>query len=341
MPRFLKYLLFLLLGVLLGFFYLQKQAGPQRLSLESGLLWTAEEVAPPLPTPSPFPQKISLLFGGDLMFDRHIRKTAQETGYLNLFSEELKQLLAEPDLVIANLEGPITERDSISIYSVPGGPGNTVFTFDPEVGQLLKEVNIHLVNLGNNHIFDLGADGIESTLSYLNQAEVEYFGWLGSRQEVVNLNKPAMIKKVSDFTLGFVNYNQFGPQDFNQVLQEIEQVRPQVDYLTVYTHWGAEYVPDASELTKQQARQAIDMGADLVIGTHPHVIQPHEDYQQGRIYYSLGNFVFDQYFRPEVTRGQLVQVQLERENSQASSSATFQEFEVVMQANQPIKLIDN
>ena len=57
--------------------------------------------------------------------------------------------------------------------------------------------------------------------------------------------------------------------------------------------------------------------------------------------YSLGNFVFDQYFRPEVTRGQLVQVQLERENSQASSSATFQEFEVVMQANQPIKLIDN
>lgn len=339
MPRLLKFTLFLIFGAFLGLFYLWYRAEPQRVSLESGVLWTAQEIISPTPTPAS--STATLLFGGDMMFDRHVRLTAKDLGYVNLFSDELKQLFAEHDLVIANLEGPITDNPSKSLNTTPGGPNNTVFTFDPEVAQILKQVNIQLVNLGNNHIFDFGLAGANSTLEYLTQAEVGYFGWLGNRSDALKFNKISLITQVKDFTLGFVNYNQFGDQVFNEVLQEIIDLRPQVEYLIVYTHWGIEYAPEANEVIKQQGHQLIEAGADLVIGTHPHVIQPYEDYLHGRIYYSLGNFVFDQYFSPEVTRGQLVQVELERVSVEATPSASFKEFEVLMQSLQPIELVQS
>ncbi len=339
MPRAIKYLLLFVLGGLLGLFYIYYQQQPQRVNLESGLLWTAEETMPP--TPTPMPPSIKLLFGGDLMFDRNIRLLGEEIGYSNLFSPALKQLLQQHDLVIANLEGPITDEPSVSVYTAPGSSKNFIFTFAPETAELLNELNIGLVNLGNNHIFNFGVSGAESTYQYLDQAGVDYFGWLGDSASAMVLNKPAVILDEGDFTLGFVNYNQFGNQDFSLVLQEVAAVKPQVDYLVIYPHWGIEYASTANAVIQKQARQLIEAGADLVIGAHPHVIQPNEDYLNGKIYYSLGNFVFDQYFSEEVKRGQLVQVELNRLNEEATPSASFKEFEVLMQRNQPVELVQD
>ncbi|MDD3679599.1 MAG: CapA family protein, partial [Candidatus Shapirobacteria bacterium] len=110
--------------------------------------------------------KVRLLFGGDLMFDRHIRLAGQNLGYDFVFSD-LKELFFDYDLVIANLEGPITDNASVSLGTMPGTPQNFIFTFDPQVAGLLADHNIRIVCLGNNHILNFGQKGLDSTKQYL------------------------------------------------------------------------------------------------------------------------------------------------------------------------------
>jgi len=277
------------------------------------------------------------------MLDRHIRTMAQETGYDALLSDSLKQLLANHDLVVVNLEGPITDNPSRSVGSMPGSTDNFFFTFDPEVNQFLVDHNMRLVNLGNNHMDDFGVDGIISTLNYLSQARIEHFGWVASSEEMEEYNQEYLVLEVDDFLLGFVNFNQFGNQTFASAIEAVEMMVDEVDYLIVYAHWGNEYVSEPGAVIVNQAHQLVDTGADLIIGSHPHVIQPLEDYQGKRIYYSLGNFIFDQYFSPEVRRGQLVQLTLEKslidEDGAEKVVASFDEFEVSMTSRQPVELI--
>lgn len=351
MSRVVRYISLFFVGAFLGLlFLLWKQPElllfTQRESLESGSVWTQQETVPAVPTDAPQP-KIKILFGGDVMLDRHIRTMAQETSYDALLSEDLQQLLANHDLVVVNLEGPITDNPSRSVGSVPGSTDNFFFTFDPEVTQFLLDHNMRLVNLGNNHMDDFGVGGIISTLNYLSQARIEHFGWVASSEEMEEYNQEYLVLEVDDFLLGFVNFNQFGNQPFTSAIEAVEMMVDEVDYLIVYTHWGNEYVPEAGAVIVNQAHQLVDAGADLIIGSHPHVIQPYEDYQGKRIYYSLGNFIFDQYFSPEVRRGQLVQLTLEkglidedRPEEEVEVAASFDEFEVLMTSRQPVELVE-
>jgi hypothetical protein len=348
MSKLARYILFFLVGSLLGLAYLLTQRPdlltfPRRESLlDSGSLWTAEETFPELiEQENP---KISILFGGDVMLDRHVRTMAERTGYDSLLTPELKQLLLDHDLVLVNLEGPITLNQSVSVGSTPGATNNFIFTFDPEVTNFLTDNNMSLVNLGNNHMTDFGVQGIASTLDFLSQAGIQHFGWVAANQEMEQYNRESLVMEVNDFILGFVNFNQFSNQPFSSAVLAVKEMRDQVDYLIVYTHWGTEYVPEPNAVIKAQAHQLVDAGADLIIGTHPHVIQTIEDYQGKRIYYSLGNFIFDQYFSPEVRRGQLVQLSLEKQPAQEDLeqpqiAASFKEFEVLMTSNQPVELI--
>ncbi len=335
MPRWLRYVLLTLLGALLGLLYLwSTQSQTERINLESDSLWVEEHpIAPVAPSTT-----ITILFGGDLMFDRNVRLMAEQNGYDNLISPALRQLLLDQDLVVANLEGPITENNSLSAGTGPGDLNNTRFTFDPEIANWLATNNLKLVNLGNNHMLDFGVEGAQTTFKFLDQAGIKHFGWLSANSTALSLNKISTSIIVKGKTLGLVNYNQFGEQPIEIVTQTIEQLRPTVDYLIVFTHWGIEYALQANAVITEQGRQFIQSGADLVIGTHPHVIQPYEDYLTGRIYYSLGNFIFDQYFQPEVQQGQLVQLELEFTDAEATPSASFKEFAVLMQPKQPVEL---
>jgi poly-gamma-glutamate synthesis protein (capsule biosynthesis protein) len=94
----------------------------------------------------------------------------------------------------------------------------------------------------------------------------------------------------------------------------------------VYAHWGLEYSKTPGEDLKETAHALIDQGADLIIGSHPHVIQEKEIYRGKRIYYSLGNFIFDQYFRPATRRGLAVKVVIDAKDLALS----FQEFHLIM-----------
>lgn len=339
MPRALRYFLFFTLGIGLGLVYLLiTQVSPERVNLDNNALWIEKSIIPTPPDPNP---EIIILFGGDLMFDRHVRQMAEVLGYDKLVSLELKDLFLQQDLIVANLEGPITDNSSLSVGTSPGDLYNTRFTFDPVVAQWLKDHNFQLLNLGNNHLLDFGVNGVAATYQYLDQAGVDYFGWIGAAAGVKSYNRTSIKLEVNDLVLGFVNYNQFGQQGVEDVNAEIKELRDQVDYLVVFTHWGIEYAKEPNATLVQQGRQFIESGAHLVIGTHPHVIQPYEDYLHGRIYYSLGNFIFDQYFSPEVKRGQLVQLELELTDPDATPSASFKEFEVLMEPNQPVELATN
>ncbi|MDO8551939.1 MAG: CapA family protein [bacterium] len=296
----------------------------------------------------------SIVFGGDMMFDRSIRtaieKRTQKQG--GLPAEALAQagdfifscidpVLADADLVVANLEGPITEHASISASSVPGDASNFTFTFPTSTSALLNSHNIRMVNLGNNHILNFGRVGAKVTAQFLKDADIGYFGqptvisskalaqvgaaacpfeascegWAKGGGELM---RTVSTKIIHGIPLAFINYNEFAPAEHSNILEnvgmssttifQIQNARASGYIPIVYTHWGVEYATTSSAYSRELAHRFIEAGAEIVIGSHPHVVQEHEVYNGKRIYYSLGNFIFDQYFSDDVTHGLLLKV---------------------------------
>lgn len=257
----------------------------------------------PLNVPKPKAPTVEVLVAGDMMFDRSVRAAMRTHGGDFIFSC-ISDTLKQADLVVANLEGPITDNASMSEGSVPDTPANYTFTFAPEVAPLLFAHNIRLVNLGNNHILNFGVAGEDATKEYLRAAGVDYFGDT-QKQTVAYVEKEGV-------RIAFINYNEFAPGGWrgsaSTTLAQITEARAQGFLPVVYTHWGDEYKTIAPERLQILARQFVDVGAEMVIGSHPHVVEQSELYSGKYIYYSLGNFVFDQYFLPEVQRGLLLSV---------------------------------
>ena len=259
---------------------------------------------------------IKILFAGDIMFDRGIRYYTQKSGSNDFAFQKIYDTLKNYDLVVANLEGPITNNKSVSSGTVPGSANNFYFTFDPSFANVLYNENIKLVNLGNNHITNFGQAGVISTQNYLAKAEVSYFGAPGYAKSI--------LKEIDGIKITFVNYNQFSGQGLNAeqaaTLQAIKKAKLNSDFVVIFCHWGVEYAQHQTIGQILLAHQFIDNGADLVIGTHPHVIEPMETYKGKRIYYSLGNFIFDQYFEGDVRNELGVVLEINQSTKQVSFS---------------------
>lgn len=237
------------------------------------------------------------------MLDRNIRSFGEREGYENIIDPNLCAELKSADLVVANLEGPVTNNPSVSQGSEVGSPNNFRFTFSPESLQALKQCDISILNLGNNHSNDFGARGVASTREAVRQAGFLYFGDTGSETSDADA---VLIWDDGERTLGFVNYNQFVSGSYERTLNRLSKIRQSVDFLVVVTHWGIEYQTTHNPTLQAQATSFAEAGADLIIGTHPHVIAPYEVIGTTPTYYSLGNFIFDQYFSEEVQQGLLV-----------------------------------
>jgi poly-gamma-glutamate synthesis protein (capsule biosynthesis protein) len=258
------------------------------------------------PTPSPEPLSFSLIVGGDLMFDRHIRSKAEAMGnYDFLFDPQLTDFLNSADFALANLEGPITLERSVSQNSLPGGPGNYTFTFSPEIVPVLKNNNLTLLNLGNNHILNFGIEGLNSTYQYLDDAQLIYFGDVGGEEA----KQRYYLLELFQQKIALISYNQFVEGAKNKTLVDIAAAKDrEAGLILLFSHWGNEYVPQANQAIVDLAHEFIDQGVDLIVGGHPHVIQNKEIYHGKSIYYSLGNFVFDQYFSDETQEGLLLKI---------------------------------
>jgi|SRR3989344_1493014 len=268
---------------------------------------------------------IKILFVGDLMFDRGIRHYAEKNGGNEFIFNEISPLLLKQSVVVANLEGPITDNKSISAGTKRGSTNNYFFTFDPSVAKTLFGENIRIVNLGNNHILNFKQSGVDSTKKYLSDNNISYFGAPGGEKGIV--------RNINGLRVAFVSYNEFLNSDTElekeAVVNEVMKVRSEADITVVFCHWGVEYALAPTSDQKNMARQFIDAGADLVIGSHPHVIQPKEEYNGKTIYYSLGNFIFDQYFNENVRNGLGVEVEINKTTKEIG----FKEHAFYLHAN--------
>jgi poly-gamma-glutamate capsule biosynthesis protein CapA/YwtB (metallophosphatase superfamily) len=231
---------------------------------------------------------LEILAFGDVMLGRYVRTLMDENGKDYIFENlgNVPDLYPEADLVFANLEGPI---------SGSGRSGGTamIFSFNEDVAPFLKEEGFDLVTIANNHATDMGWSGRATTMTALKDAGV---GFCGHPSEA-DLES-VFYGKAGSSTYAFVCFNDIKynlPQE--EAVTLIKSVSNMVDYTVVSIHWGHEYeVRPDKNLQVGPAHEFIDAGADLIIGHHPHVVQGFEVYNDRFIFYSLGNFVFDQYW---------------------------------------------
>lgn len=248
----------------------------------------------------------TLLFVGDLMFDRYIRTVLERDGEAAIVAG-IAPLLASTDVTIGNLEGPITTHASQSQGTKVGDLTNMRFTFSPQVAELLHAQGFDLVSIGNNHINDFGREGVRSTTSYLEAAGLAYVG------DPTGSSPEPIIREVNGITIAFVAYSDFIAGDAARVRMTLE--RTHADTTVVLAHWGNEYEAEPPARVRELARSFAEAGADLIIGSHPHVIGSVEDSGSTRVYYSLGNAVFDQYWEPLVRCGLVVKATVRKEET--------------------------
>lgn len=245
---------------------------------------------------------IRILFGGDMMFDRWIREKAMKRGNSFVFDGVRSEIRAH-DLTVANLEGPITDRPSVSVTSVIGSHDNYIFSFDASWAVTLAQEGIGPVNLGNNHILNQEADGVAQTRKYLSEAGVPFFG------DPTGDNRIS-ISDIRGTKIAFVNYDEFASGGKDRAFADIAKARSSADFVILYAHWGSEYLPVRDDV-RALAHAFIDAGCDAIIGSHPHIAQEKETYAGKTVYYSLGNFVFDQYQRDDTRHGLLISMTID------------------------------
>lgn len=266
-------------------------------------------------------QITTLTFVGDIMLDRGVKHYINQTGegdFNWLFQNTSK--LGQSDLLFGNLEGPVSEKgsDRRNLYS---------FRMNPDTIPALVSAKFDVLQVANNHIGDWGLPAAEDTFKRLKEAGLVAVGGGLNREEVIT---PRIIEK-NGLKIGFLAATDVGPDwllasadkagvllaDDPELPQIIKAASLEVDLLIVGFHFGDEYQTEPNQRQKELAHLAIDNGARLVIGTHPHVVQPVEEYQGGVIAYSLGNFIFDQYFSPETMSGLALTIVLEGKEIQS------------------------
>lgn len=236
------------------------------------------------------------------MLDRNVRNKINTLGFEAFFAG-VNDLIADADIAVGNLEGPFTPYESVTASLKNKA---LQFTFDPALVPEMSALGFDILGLANNHTLNFGVKGLNMTREYLKNAGILYYGDPDNRDEISVVTEKNAIK------IGLIGFHEFSYINFAKVMAEIERLRPEVDVMIVTPHWGNEYQSEPSENMRKWAHEFIDRGADAVIGTHPHVIGSIEDYDDKKIFYSLGNFAFDQYFSEETMEGMAVEIVVDK-----------------------------
>ncbi len=242
-----------------------------------------EETTTPEPTAEPVSITVSMVgdctLGTDVNFDQSTSFDAfyqmkNDPGY---FFQNVKDIFTADDLTVANMEGTLTTSNDRQqkTFAFKGNPSYT---------EILTQGGVEATNLANNHSHDYGDQSYEDTIQYLEAAGITTFGY--DRTAVMD------VKGIKVGLIGIYELKDgLGRQQ--QVIDTIQEVKDQgAQVIIVSFHWGTEKSNIPDDIQKTLAHLAIDQGADLVVGHHPHVLQGIEKYQGKNIVYSLGNFCF-------------------------------------------------
>lgn len=206
------------------------------------------------------------------------------------------RLLRSADITFGNLESPFTDNCQSFVTGMS-------FCARKEAIEGIKYAGFSLLGLSNNHIYNHGKEGKNFTINLLAQNNIQY----------ADENNLA-IYQFNNVSSGFLAFDLTINNNPQPILTAVKKYAPQVDILIVSLHWGVEYEKEPRKWQKDLAYQIIDSGAKLIIGSHPHVTQPTEEYNNGLIFYSLGNFVFDQMWSEETKRGKIAKIVFEGKN---------------------------
>jgi len=242
---------------------------------------------------------VTMRFGGDITMSEFFGDALDNYGVEYMWGNAI-DLIRSADYSFFNLETSVSERGR---STKPPGFG---FRSKPSHLDGLLQAGVNMVSLANNHVLDYGMDAFYDTLLHLQEKNISYVG----AGENFNQAAKVLFEEINGVTLGFFAANEIIPDEswiatknsggimplnenyYEKLFEIISEAKKDCDFLIVKLHWGREYVNYPSNEQIKLARDIIDSGADMIVGSHPHVLQGVEYYNEGIIFYSIGNFVF-------------------------------------------------
>ncbi len=279
---------------------------------------------------------ITLIATGDVLLARYVEQRMRATGDYTLPFAKAAEFLKNADITFGNLETPL-----LSGATTP--KDSTTFRADPKAIKGLLLAGYDVMSIANNHTMNYQIPGLTSTLKALKQAGILSSGG-GKNQDAAHT--PAVFEtkekriaflsyvdpKIPPRNYGIATFNTPGlaSMDIEAMKNDVKNAVEAYDIVVVSMHSGTEYKKEPTQFQKDFAHAAIDSGASVVIGAHPHVVQPVEYYGDGVIFYSLGNFVFDQFFSQDVQTGLVARITFEDDEKPA-----VELFPVKIETTQP------
>jgi poly-gamma-glutamate capsule biosynthesis protein CapA/YwtB (metallophosphatase superfamily) len=241
-------------------------------------------------------EQVKLAFVGDVIFSSTVEDQLLKFGYDYPYSF-VKDYLQKADLTIANLETPVTENGTVQ-------KKDYVYRSSPLALPAFKEAGVDIVNLANNHVMDYGEKGLLDTLKALDQIGIQK---IGAGKDADEAYSPVIVEK-QGIKIAFLGFSRVVPEkswkaapghpgvadtyNYTVPVEAIQKAKQQADLVVVIAHWGVEREDKPDKFQTELAHRYIDAGADLIVGSHPHVLQGFESYKGKWIAYSLGNFIF-------------------------------------------------
>lgn len=263
---------------------------------------------------------VSFSFVGDILLSSNVETMINRTSSYHPFAN-VRDNFSNSDFVFGNLENPISDKGDILVKKTFN------FRANPKVLDGLKWSGINVLSIANNHILDYGYEAMHDTIGNLSKNGF-YCTGAGINEE--DALKPIILEKngkkiafisasrVITSSAQYARENSAGiAQAYNpkMLLEKVNEIDSQVDIVVVYMHWGKEKSTVPNKIQTNLAKSLIDNGADIVVGSHPHVLQGFEFYKGGLIAYSLGNFVFTDYNRESI----ILNVEVNRDNTYTAS----------------------
>lgn len=283
MSSAIKLLLLFIVGLVLGIFLFSQK--PLSLPVNSRL--------PDLVFPKTTTTPITIIFTGDVMLGRSVNTRILKLKDPTWPFQKIARILTDADLTIINLESPFIENCQ------PTDKG-MIFCSNPKNITGLVFAGVDVATLANNHFKDQGQKGIDETINLLKTNNI-----------IPVINGKAEFFTLKNTNIAILAFSDLPQIEDKLVKKEIENATKSANLVIATFHWGTEYQRKPTLRQTFLAHLAVDSGADLVIGHHPHWVQTNEIYKGVPIYYSLGNLIFDQMWSEETRLGEILKFTFE------------------------------